>query len=137
MIGHDSLSGEVRTSKMERVQQAELTNEHFTVPADFDVAARLGRAWGISDEDLVQVRLRFHGPLAAERARESQWHHSQQEQVNPDGTTDLTFEVNGLLEITPWILSWGGTVEVLEPPELRQRIVSAAREQAARYTQTG
>ena len=33
---------------MERVQQAELTNEHFSAPADFGIAARLGHAWGIS-----------------------------------------------------------------------------------------
>ena len=53
--------------------------------------------------------------------------------MHADGTVDLTFEVGGLLEITPWILSWGGTVEVLAPAELRQRIAAAARDQASRY----
>lgn len=133
LIGHDSYSGQVRTFKMERVQQAELTNQEFVIPADFDVAERLRHAWGISDEDLVEVRLRFHDPTAAARARESHWHSSQRAQGRPDGTVDLTFEVGGLLEITPWILSWGGSVEVLAPAELRQRIAAAARAQASRY----
>ena len=70
LIGHDSHSGQVRTFRIERVQQAELTDEHFTIPADFDAADRLRDAWGISDEDLVQVRLRFHDPLLPlERAK--------------------------------------------------------------------
>jgi predicted DNA-binding transcriptional regulator YafY len=136
LIGHDSQSGQVRTFAMERVQQAELTDERFTVPEEFDASELLWHAWGISDESLVSVRLRFHEPLAAARVRESRWHPSQREQTNADGTIDVTFEVNGLLEITPWILSWGGSVEVLEPPVLRQRIAAAARRQIARYGDT-
>lgn len=133
LIGHDSYSGEVRTFRIERVQQAELTDEHFSIAADFDVAERLRHGWGVSDEDLVQVRLRLHDPIAAMRARESHWHSSQREEVNADGTVDLTFEVGGILEITPWILSWGGAVEVVAPAELRERIARAARDQAAHY----
>jgi predicted DNA-binding transcriptional regulator YafY len=133
LIGLDSYSGRVRTFKIERVQQAELTDERFTIPADFDLAERLRHAWGISDEDPVEVRLRFHDASAAARARESHWHPSQREVVHADGTVDLTFEVGGLLEIKPWILGWGGAVEVLSPAELRQRVAAAAREQANRY----
>ena len=69
----------------------------------------------------------------AVRARESHWHSSQREEVNADGSVDLTFEVGGILEITPWILSWGGAVEVVAPVELRERIAQAARDQAAHY----
>jgi proteasome accessory factor B len=75
----------------------------------------------------------MHDPTAAARARESHWHPSQREQVNADGTVDLTFEVGGLREITPWILGWGGAVEVLAPVELRRRVAAAARDHAARY----
>jgi predicted DNA-binding transcriptional regulator YafY len=137
LIGQNSLSGEVRTFKLERIREAELTREGFTVPPEFDAAERLGTAWGVSDEDSVHVRLRFHDAVAAKRARESQWHPSQHEERNMDGTTDFTFDVNGLLEITPWIPSWGGAVEALEPPDLRQRIVGVARELVGRYGETG
>jgi predicted DNA-binding transcriptional regulator YafY len=44
----------------------------------------------------------------------------------PDGTVDMSFEVAGLLEITPWIPTWGDTIEVLEPVELRERIAAAS-----------
>jgi predicted DNA-binding transcriptional regulator YafY len=122
---------------VERIQQAELTVERFSVPRDFSLDERVRHAWGISDEDVVHVRLRFHDGLAAQRAQESQWHPSQDAETNPDGTTELTFDVNGLLEITPWILSWGSSIEAIEPPELRQRIADAARASAARYNATG
>ena len=139
LIGLDSYSGRVRTFKAEvhhglgPVARTMAGDERFAIPADFDLAERLRHAWGISDEDPVEVRLRFHDPTAAARARESHWHPTQREMVHADGTVDLTFEVGGLLEITPWILSWGGTVEVLAPAELRQRIAAAARDQASRY----
>jgi predicted DNA-binding transcriptional regulator YafY len=45
----------------------------------------------------------------------------------------LWFEVAGLLEITPWISTWGDTVEVLEPVELRQRVSAIAVAMARQY----
>jgi len=41
--------------------------------------------------------------------------------------------VAGIVEIRPWILSWGDGVEVLEPPELREAVIAALRGAAARY----
>jgi proteasome accessory factor B len=134
VIGQDSLSGQVRAFKIERIHQLELTDESFTVPAEFDVAERLRHAWGVSDEDVVEVVLRFHDAAAARRARESRWHTSQREVENDDGTVDLTFDVGGLLEITPWVLGWGDSVEVLAPTELRDRVAAIASALTARYS---
>ena len=41
--------------------------------------------------------------------------------------------VAGIIEIRPWILSWGDGVEVLEPPSLREAVAAAVRDAAARY----
>jgi predicted DNA-binding transcriptional regulator YafY len=133
VIGHDSCSNAVRAFKLERIQQVELTQEHFDLPPAVDLTQRLRQAWGISDEGLVEVVLRFHDLAAARRARASRWHSSQRDVVHPDGTLDLIFEVGGLLEITPWVLGWGDSVEVLAPSALRERIVSTARGMTARY----
>jgi predicted DNA-binding transcriptional regulator YafY len=133
LIGYDNRRCQIRTFKVERIQQVELTAERFEIPPEYDPSERLAHAWGISDEDLVEVRLRFHDRKAAERARESNWHPSQREEVHADGTIDLTFEVGGVLEITPWVLSWGGAVEVLYPLGLRSYVAAAARTQAGRY----
>ena len=53
--------------------------------------------------------------------------------TGPDGTVELCFEVAGELEITPWILTWGDTIEVVEPPTLRERLTSIALGMARRY----
>jgi predicted DNA-binding transcriptional regulator YafY len=133
LIAHDSYTNQMRTFKVERIRSAELTADIYEVPSDFNVDQRLEHAWGISDEDLVQVRLRFLNPAAARRANETRWHPSQLVTDNADGTVDLSLEVGGLLEITPWVLGWGDAVEVLAPAELRARVAATARNLAARY----
>lgn len=133
LIGHDGYTGKVRTFRVERIQQIELTAEDFEVPSDFDPAERLRHAWGVSDEEPTDVHLRFHDIAAAARARETRWHQSQHETTNEDGTLDLRFRVGGVTEITPWVLSWGDTVEVIGPPALRERIARVAQQLAGRY----
>jgi predicted DNA-binding transcriptional regulator YafY len=41
--------------------------------------------------------------------------------------------VAGIIEIRPWILSWGDGVEVLEPASLRESVAAAIGNAAARY----
>ena len=42
-------------------------------------------------------------------------------------------DVNGLTEISWWILGYGDQVTVLEPPELRQRVIGRLRDALHRY----
>jgi hypothetical protein len=35
-IGHDSLSGEIRTLKLQRMQKVQVLDEVFEIPPDFD-----------------------------------------------------------------------------------------------------
>ena len=134
LIADDELTNTTRTFKLERITEAQLTNDRFERPPDPNTPAQLARAWTVSNEEPTRVRLRFHDKVAAHRALENRWHPSQQEQVLPDGTVELCFEVAGILEITPWILTWGDTVEVLEPAALRGRLAATARSMAQRYS---
>jgi predicted DNA-binding transcriptional regulator YafY len=133
LIGHDSQTGQIRTFRVERIAGATLTSETFEEPADFDIAARFKHAWAVSDQDAVEVRLRFHDRAAVERVRQSRWHASQEFIDMPDGSLTMTLEVGGLLEITPWVLGWGSAIEVLEPPELRRVIARTASDMALQY----
>ncbi len=133
LIADDDQSHQRRTFKLERITEASLTDEPFEAAELPEAPAHLARSWTVSDELPTRVRLRFHDPEAAQRALETRWHPSQQEQTLPDGTLELAFEVAGLLEITPWILTWGETVEVLEPAELRQKFASIAAGMTRHY----
>src|SRR5438477_3411936 len=139
LIGHSSYVvardrgvGEMRTFKLERITRAEPMTETYAIPADFDINRYLSGAWGIYHSgDPVEVRLRFFPPAAA-RVRESTWHPSQKLSDGPKGSVNLTVTVTGTVEITPWILGWGGAVEVIAPQELRKKIADAGATMAAR-----
>ena len=136
LIADDELSRDRRTFKLERITEAQPTDERFAPASDPNAPSHLSRAWTVSSEEPTRVRVRFHDATAAHRALENRWHPSQQEQIMADGSVELCFEVAGVLEITPWILTWGDTIEVLEPPTLRDRLTTTALGMARRYTGT-
>lgn len=135
LIGHDETAGAMRTYKVERIRQAILTMDRYEIPDDFDPAAYLAYSWGIWSSDAappVDVRLRFDASVAR-RVHETVWHRSQRLTDLPDGGVELVVTVAGIVEIRPWILTWGDQVEVLDPPDLREAVASAVRGAAARY----
>ncbi|NTU77865.1 MAG: transcriptional regulator [Chloroflexales bacterium] len=132
VIGFDRLRGAIRTFKIERIERAELLDEAYEVPADFDPYDFLARAWGVMDEREVEVHLRFNA-VAAARARESLWHHSQRLVERADSGCDLHMTIGGIREVLPWVLGWGADVEVLAPAELRAEVAAHGARLAAMY----
>jgi predicted DNA-binding transcriptional regulator YafY len=135
LIGWDELVEAMRTYKVERIRASTLTADRYEIPGDFDPDRWLAHSWGIWSSDgtaVVEVRLRF-APSVAARVRESIWHRSQRLEELPDGAVLLTLHVAGIVEIRPWVLSWGDAVEVLAPDELRAAVAAAVRGAAARY----
>ena len=135
LIGFDETIGAMRTYKVERIRSSTLTADRYEIPEEFDPDRWLAHSWGIWSSDtteVAQVRLRFDASVAA-RVRESVWHRSQRLTELPDGRVELQLSVAGIVEIRPWILTWGDAVEVLEPPELREVVASTVRRAAARY----
>ncbi len=128
MIGHCRLRQEVLTFAVSRIKAARLSEERFTVPADFDPARFSGQRFGIFKGDEVRiVRVRF-SPAVAPYVREREWHPAQQLNDQPDGGLELIFPADHLLEVKQWLLSWGGDAEVLAPEEL----VAGMRQEVAR-----
>jgi proteasome accessory factor B len=135
LIGHDETVDAMRTYKVERIRQATLTVDRYQIPDEFDPDQFLANSWGIWSSDTtppVDVRLRFDAGVAR-RVRETIWHRSQVLTDLPDGGVELTVRVAGIVEIRPWVLSWGDQVEVLAPPELREAVAGAVRGATQRY----
>jgi len=135
VIGWREPPGAIRTFKLERIQRIALTDREYTIPEDFDPREKLADAWGIwyTEAEPVEVVLRFH-PRVAHRVRETQWHRSEQVEEQPDGSLLWRAWVAEPQEMVPWIRGWGGDVEVLEPPELRDRMTGEARRLAEAYS---
>jgi predicted DNA-binding transcriptional regulator YafY len=135
LIGYDEPAGAMRTYKVERIRSATLTADRYEIPENFDPDAWLANSWGIWSSDSTpkeRIRLRFDASIA-HRVREAVWHRSQQLTELADGGVELTVTVAGIVEIRPWVLSWGEGVEVLEPPSLRDAIARSVTDAAARY----
>jgi predicted DNA-binding transcriptional regulator YafY len=135
LIGFDETVSAMRTYKVERMRSSTLTGDRYEIPPDFDPDAWLAHSWGIwSSEttEVTEVHLRFEASVA-HRVRESIWHRSQRLDELPDGRVEMRLSVAGIVEIRPWVLSWGDAVEVLAPDSLRSVVANAVRNAAERY----
>ena len=132
-IGWDDWANDMRTFKLERLERAQMLDENYDIPPNFDPQAYLASSWGImhGDKD-VEVVLQF-SPAVVSRVKESTWHPSQVIDDLENGGCLLTVRVAETREMIPWIRSWGPDVKVLDPPALRAEIATDARRAAAVY----
>jgi predicted DNA-binding transcriptional regulator YafY len=133
VVGYATYFDALRTFKLERVLEAELLEETFQVPEEFDGVALLARAWGVMyGDETTEVVLRF-SPRVARRVKESVWHESQCLEDCEGGGCIMRVQVAHTLEMQPWIRSWGAECEVLEPESLRKEVAEEMRRAAEVY----
>jgi proteasome accessory factor B len=130
VVGLSSLHDAVRTFKLNRIGTLELQSERFVAERKFDIVDYLGKAWSMIPEGrLYHVRLRF-APKVAQNVSEVRWHCTQKTTWNDDGSVTMEFRVDGLGEISWWILGYGDQVEVLAPTALRKQTAATAKRMA-------
>jgi len=126
VIGKSSFHKRIRTFKLNSIKALGVLNKCFADGHDFDIHEYFGRAWLMKPEGrLYNIKLRFL-PQVAEDVAQVQWHNTQTVTKNSDGSVIVGFRVDGLSEITWWILSYGDQVQVLAPRILRERIAKIA-----------
>jgi len=138
-IGHSTWFEKVHTFKLERICEAQLTDETFEIPQDFDGAELLRNAWGVMfgpPGEETEVVLRF-SPTVTRRVKESVWHPSQKLEPSDDGGCILRVWVAHPLEMKPFIRGWGPDCRVLSPEWLRTEIAEEMRQAVAIYDQQG
>lgn len=127
VIGESSLHKSIRTFNLNRIRELEVLDRCFLNGKKFDLYEYLGRAWSMIPEGKIyHVKLRF-APKVAKNVAEVQWHNTQKTTFNEDGSLTAEFRVDGVGEISWWILGYGDQVEVLAPAALRKRIAKTAR----------
>jgi len=132
--------GVLRTYRVARVLNLTTTDDHFDRPPDFDLTA-YWESWSERFEQRmygmrVTVRLSpdgvrraqyLLGLVAARALRDSP------ATPDPDGWTTVDLPTESLDHAEPDLLKLGPDVEVLAPPELRDRVAKAAAATAAMY----
>ncbi len=127
VLGKSSFHKGTRAFRLNRIKELNKLDKYFVEDEKFDINEYLGRAWSLIPEGkLYHVKLRFL-PEVAHNVAEVKWHRTQKVTFEDDGSAIVQFRVDGLNEITWWILGYGDRVQVLAPPVLRQRIVQIAQ----------
>ncbi len=128
LFAFDHLRKDIRTFVPARIHAAQPTGRTFVRPQKFSLEKRLRDSFGVhSGQGEFEVVLRFDN-LVADFIREKRWHPSQRLREQKDGGVELRLKLSSLVEIQRWVLGWGGSVRVIQPPELKQAVQAAARQ---------
>jgi len=113
-----------------------LLDENFDIPEGFALEKYVRSGFQALQADgrpgqkvVLRFVPEFDGVVAARPLA-----HDQEVKREPDGHIRVTFEASALFQVEREILSWGDAVEVLEPPELRDRLRKVTAVLASRYS---
>lgn len=114
------------------MEQPRLLGDRYEIPADEDAQAYA--FWANNSptrtgECVAHVRF---GPQTARWARERRHYAWEQEEETTDGLV-VTMRMDRWGEALPWLLGWGGEVEVLSPPEVQTLLAREAKRILDRY----
>lgn len=127
--------------KLARMSQVSLRQETYEIPAGFDPMAELGAAFGIVVGEEIEIVLHVSERVARRMGENFDRNLRVAGEVGPDrwavhvtGTVDSHGQP---LELLPWLLSWGASVEVVEPDHVRQRVQDELRRALTAYGGAG
>ena len=133
VIGYAERFGEVRTFKVERIDRIREDDSRFAPDPGFSLEGYFGNAWQmIRVEKRYRVRVRF-SPKVAGNVEEVLWHKTQVTERLDDDSLLFEVEVDGIEEISWWVLGYGDQAVVLDPPELRAIVTERARRMLEQY----
>ena len=117
-----------RVDLIERLSIVE--NSSYTIPAGFSLKETNGSAWGTwttKDAGPAEtIRLKVE-PGMAKKFAVTNYHDSQKVIPQADGSAEVVFQVVNAGEMVPWLMTWGPTVEVMEPQWLRNDVAENAQ----------
>jgi len=133
-VGFHTGRGEIRTFALDRMRDTEMsTLERFELPADFKVEDYFQGQFGIwRSQERHKVVVEFD-PSVADLVRSRKVHATQKLKELPNKGVRLTMTIGDLKEVTSWLLGWGPTAKVIEPPELVERMRAELEGALAKY----
>ena len=136
VIGYAEEFREVRTFKVERIDRVRgdpARADQFTPDPGFNIEDYFGNAWQMVRGDRrYHVRIKFL-PRVAGNVEEVLWHKTPVTQRLEDDSLVFEVDVDGVEEISWWVLGYGDQAVVLDPPELREIVVQRARRMLDQY----
>jgi len=128
LAAHDRGRAGRRTFRLDRMEAVALTGTPIEAGRPTFMAS--------PPEDRRDVRVRLLFPAEAERwVRERPSFHQVSAAQTAEGY-EVTLKVRAAADLLPWVLSWGGQANVLEPPELAEQVRQEARTMLAARPRT-
>lgn len=137
MVGRNCEAGEQHLYRLDHIERLNIVeNSIYAIPNDFSLKNAYSSTWGVWTEPdpgpPEQVCLRVV-PGVANKFRTMRYHDSQEVIDLASGEVEVRFEVTGIQEMIPWVMSWGQTVEVLAPEWLRHGVIEGLKEALSLY----
>jgi len=119
----DDPAGRIRLYVVEKIRDAQVSNEPFERDPAFNLQAFANRAFGVfqNEDEFGEVVWRF-SPRAAAHARGFEFHPGQTREDQSDGSLIVRFSAAAHLEMCWHLYLWGDQVEVLAPERLRHMV---------------
>lgn len=132
LIAWSKMHSQLRTFKISRIKDLVVSRDKFPTK-HVNLEDYFGLAWSMIPEGQQHdVHLVFK-PKVAGNVSEVRWHKTQDMQLRPDGSIDFRVRVDGLGEISWWILGYGDQVKVIKPDALKTRIKKIAQAVVSQY----
>lgn len=133
MVGLKEKGDSIRTYALDRVEDMRMTMETFVKPENVTLNELFGNIIGIttSQAPIREVKLKTT-PTQAKYLRALPLHPSQTELVG-DSYSIFTYHLQLNYELVHEILSFGDSVKVLEPPELKVMVVTQLKDTLKQY----
>lgn len=125
-VGYCHLRKGLRTFRIDRIIDVKLTDKKFMPRKNIDPVEYFKNSWGVFGGEPVDVEVIFTGKSA--RVVSMSRHHPSEKVVElTDGSVKYCVTVNGIQEISRWLLGMGGEATVIKPQALAEKIKASAR----------
>lgn len=134
LISFDLDKKNVMTYALERMTEVVVLDETGVKPVNFDPDLFFKHAVGITSSEDEPSKILFKTDNVSAKYILSQPFHSSQ-QIIKEGKNKTTFQLNILIseEFIRSVLSYGGGIEIIEPNELREEIMTRVSEMMKHY----
>ena len=125
---------QMRIYALDRITMLKLTDEPFEMPEDFSPQAYFSEYFGVLTDDtpMAHVIVRAHKWMP-NYLRTLPLHHSQRELTSTEDYTDFSFDIRPTTDFLGELLRHSDGIEVLEPPELREKMRQMIADTLKRY----
>lgn len=124
----------IATYALDRMLSVKLSDETFEMPVDFSPQEYFSEYFGVTTNEtpLAHVVIRTYG-WAPDYLCTLPLHHSQREIGRTDEYVDFAFDIRPTPDFIGELMSYGESLEVLEPADLRLKICEILKDSLNRY----